>query len=98
MRPLLAESADDPSFQKSFARASELAGDTNRAIEAYAEAAYLNGRPEDAVRQLDSLLKKENIDYVQRARIEARIAAITPEVLEMRRQGIKPSEQPPDRT
>ncbi len=98
LRPLLAESADDPSFQKSFARASELAGDTNRAIEAYAEAAYLNGRPEDAVRQLDSLLKKENIDYVQRARIEARIAAITPEVLEMRRQGIKPSEQPPDRT
>jgi len=98
LRPLLAESADDPGFQKSFARASELAGDTNRAIEAYAEAAYLNGRPEDAVRQLDSLLKKENLDYVQRARIEARIAAITPEVLEMRRQGIKPSQQPPDRT
>lgn len=98
LRPLLAESADDPGFQKSFARASELAGDTNRAIEAYAEAAYLNGRPEDAVRQLNSLLKKESLDYVQRARIEARIAAITPEVLEMRRQGIKPSEQPPDRT
>jgi beta-barrel assembly-enhancing protease len=98
LRPLLAESSTDPLFQKSYARASELAGDVNRAAEAYAEAAYLNGRPEDALKQLDGLLKKENIDYVQRARIEARMAAITPEVLEMRRQGVKPSQQPPDRT
>lgn len=98
LRPLLAQSADDPNLQKSFGRASELAGDTNRAIEAYAEAAYLNGRPEDALKQLDSLLKKENLDYVQRARVEARMAAITPEVLEMRRQGVKPSQQPPDRS
>lgn len=98
LRPLLSQSSADPTFQKSFARASELAGDTNRAIEAYAEAAYLNGRPEDALKQLDSLLKKENLDYVQRARVEARMAAITPEVLEMRRQGVKPSQQPPDRS
>jgi beta-barrel assembly-enhancing protease len=98
LRPLLAQSSDDPLFQKSFARASELAGDVNRASEAYAEAAYLNGRPEDALKQLDGLLKKENIDYVQRARVEARMAAITPEVLEMRRQGVKPSQQPPDRS
>lgn len=98
LRPLLSQSSDDPVFQKSFARASELAGDVNRATEAYAEAAYLNGRPEDALKQLDSLLKKENIDYVQRARVEARMAAITPEVLEMRRQGVKPSQQPPDRS
>ena len=98
LRPLLAQSADDPVFQKSFARASELAGDINRAAEAYAETAYLNGRPEDALKQFDGLLKKENLDYVQRARVEARMAAITPEVLEMRRQGVKPSEQPPDRT
>ena len=98
LRPLLAQSSDDPIFQKSYARASELAGDINRASEAYAEAAYLNGRPEDALKQLDALLKKENIDYVQRARVEARMAAITPEVLEMRRQGVKPSQQPPDRT
>jgi len=98
LRPLLAQSTDDPVFQKSFGRASELAGDINRAAEAYAEVAYLNGRPEDALKQLDGLLKKENLDYVQRARIEARMAAITPEVLEMRRQGVKPSEQPPDRS
>jgi beta-barrel assembly-enhancing protease len=98
LRPLLAQSTDDPVFQKSFARASELAGDINRAAEAYAEAAYLNGRPEDALKQLDGLLKKENLDYIQRARVEARMAAITPEVLEMRRQGVKPSQQPPDRS
>ena len=98
LRPLLAQSFDDPLFQKSYGRASELAGDVNRASEAYAEAAYLNGRPEDALKQLDALLTKENIDYVQRARVEARMAAITPEVLEMRRQGVKPSQQPPDRS
>jgi beta-barrel assembly-enhancing protease len=98
LRPLLSESSDDPVFQKLFARACELAGDVDRATEAYAEAAYLNGRSEDALKQLHALLKKDNVDYVQRARIEARIAVITPEVLEMRRQGIKPSQQPVDRT
>lgn len=98
LRPLLSQSSDDPIFQKSYGRASQLAGDVNRASEAYAEAAYLNGRPEDALKQLDALLKKENIDYVQRARVEARMAAITPEVLEMRRQGVKPSQQPSDRS
>jgi beta-barrel assembly-enhancing protease len=98
LRPLLSQSSDDPVFQKLFARACQLAGDVDRASEAYAEAAYLNGRPEDALKQLDALLKKDNVDYVQRARVEARIAVITPEVLEMRRQGVKPSQQPSDRT
>jgi beta-barrel assembly-enhancing protease len=98
LRPLLSQSSDDPIFQKTFARACQLAGDVDRAAEAYAEVAYLNGRPEDALKQLDALIKKDNVDYVQRARIEARIAVITPEVLEMRRQGVKPSQQPSDRT
>jgi predicted Zn-dependent protease len=96
LRPLLSDGADDPLFQQNFARASELAGDVPRAAEAYAEAAYLNGRAEDALNQLNGLLKRDDIDYVQRARIEARIAAMTPEVLEMRRQGVRPQDQRPD--
>ncbi len=88
LRPLLAQSGNDPVFQQRFARASELAGDTVRASEAYAEAAFLNGRPEQALIQLQALKKKPELDYVGRARVDARIETITPLVLEMRRQGI----------
>lgn len=88
LRPLLATSANDPLFQLQFARASELAGDTIRAGEAHAEAAFLNGRAEQALIQLQNLKKREDLDYYARARIDARINAITPQVLELRRQGI----------
>jgi predicted Zn-dependent protease len=96
LRPILPANADDPLFQKSFGRASELAGDESRAGEAFAEAAYLNGRAEDALNQLNSLLKRNDLSYIQRSRIESRIAQITPEVLEMRRQKIRPQDLPPD--
>lgn len=98
LRPLLSSSAENPFFQKNFGRASELAGDLPRAGEAYAEVAYLNGRAEDALNQLGALLKRSDIGYIQRARIETRIAAITPEVLEMRRRGLKPQDQAPDKS
>lgn len=89
LRPLMARSSDDPVFQQHFARANELAGDTARAGEAYAEAAYLNGRPEQALIQLQNLKKQSDLDFYGRARVDARIATITPEVLELRRQGIR---------
>lgn len=88
LRPLLSQSSNDPVFQQRYARASELAGDTLRASEAYAEAAFLNGRPEQALLQLQALKKQPALDYVGRARVDARIESITPTVLEMRRQGI----------
>ncbi len=89
LRPLLAGNADNPMLQRSFARASEIAGDPVRAGEAYAEAAYLSGREEQALVQLNTLKKREDLDYYARARIDARIAQITPVVLELRRQGIR---------
>lgn len=92
LRPLLSQSGNDPVFQQRFARASELAGDTIRASEAYAEAAFLNGRPEQALMQLQALKKQPELDYVGRARVDARIESITPTVLEMRRQGINDPE------
>ncbi|GAB2504850.1 M48 family metalloprotease [Arenimonas alkanexedens] len=97
LRPLMATSGDDPLFQRSFGRASELAGDTIRAGEAFAETAFLNGRAVDALNQLDALKRRDDLDYYQRARIEARMAAITPIVLEMERQGMRPEQQGPDR-
>lgn len=92
LRPLLTSSASDPVFHRTFARASEIAGDPIRAGEAYAEAAYLSGRPEQALLQLNNLKKREDLDYYARARIESRIAAITPTVLELRRQGVHDEE------
>ncbi len=89
LRPLLGSSADDALFQRTYARASEVAGDSVRAGEAYAEAALLGGRPEQALVQLNTLIKRPELDYYARARIEARIAQITPIVLELRRQGIR---------
>ncbi len=89
LRPLLQTSGNDPYFQRTFARASEIAGDPVRAGEAWAEAAYLSGREEQALVQLNTLRKREDLDYYARARIDARIAAITPVVLELRRQGIR---------
>ncbi len=90
LRPLLATgAAADPTFQQAFARASEISGDPVRAGEAWAEAAYLNGRAEQALVQLNTLKKRDDVDYYARARIDARIAAITPVVLELRREGIR---------
>jgi predicted Zn-dependent protease len=93
LRPLLAEGASDPGLQHGFARASEIAGDTIRAGEAYAESAYLGGRPEDALNQLERLKKRDDLDYYQRARIDARIAAMMPTVLEWRDRGLRPQDQ-----
>lgn len=89
LRPLQASAGDDPSFQRVYARASEIAGEPVRAGEAWAEVAYLTGRPEQALLQLETLKRREDVDYYARARIDARIAQITPVVLELRRQGIR---------
>lgn len=89
LRPLLSQSGNDPVFQQRYARASELAGDSVRASEAYAEAAFLSGRPEQALLQLQALKRNPALDYIGRARVDARIEAITPTVLELRRQGVQ---------
>ncbi|MBU6199552.1 MAG: M48 family metallopeptidase [Xanthomonadaceae bacterium] len=93
LRPQLASDDEDPELQTVFARACEIAGDRVRAGEAHADAAYLNGRAEDALNQLKDLTKRSDLTYYQRARIEARIAQITPVVLELRRRKIRPEDQ-----
>ena len=93
LRPLLLSQGEDPDLQSSFARASELAGDPVRAGEAHAEAALLAGGAEDALNQLNALKQRDDLDYYQRARIDARIVEITPWVLELRERGRKASER-----
>lgn len=89
LRNIAADAGGDPTFQTVYARANEIAGDTVRAGEAHAEAAYLTGNPEAALLQLHTLKARPDLDYYARARIDARIAAMTPVVLELRRQGFK---------
>ena len=50
---------------------------------------------EDALNQFSALLKRPDLNYIQRARIEARIAEITPEVMELQRRKIRPQDIPP---
>lgn len=89
LKPLLDDS-DDPNLYSTYGRACDVAGDVNRAAEAYADATYLSGHPEDALAQLKRLAAKPNLDYYTRARVDARIAELTPIVLELRRRGTRP--------
>jgi len=95
LRPAL-DTSEDPDIFRTYARASEKAGQQARAGEAYADASYLSGRPFDALEQLKRLLKRDDLDYYARARIQARIAELTPLVLELRKRKVQ-TEDNPDR-
>ncbi|MDW8479165.1 MAG: M48 family metalloprotease [Xanthomonadales bacterium] len=88
LRPLLQRSPA-PRLYRVFARAAELAGDEIRAAEAHAEAAFLAGELEDALRILQQLARRDDLDRYQRARIDARIADLTPLVLDLRRRLVR---------
>ncbi len=93
LRPLLDEEVDEPTLYRTYGRACSLSGQDIRAAEAYADATYLSGRASDALQQLQRLLERKDLNYYQRARIQARIDYLTPIVLELRRRGIKPEQQ-----
>lgn len=65
-----------------------MSGDPVRAGEAHAEASWLNGRAEQALLQLQTIKHQHQLDYISRARIDARIETLMPEVLELKRQGV----------
>jgi len=93
LRPLLSN-AVEPDIYTAYARASEQAGDSVRAGEAFADAAYYAGRPFDAMEQLKRLLKRDNLDYYARVRIQARISELTPLVLELSKRKIQTRDRP----
>ncbi len=86
LRPLLADS-DQPELYRAYGRAAALAGLDVRAAEAFADATFLSGHAAAALDQLQRLHQRSDLDYAQRARVDARIAELTPIVLEQRRQG-----------
>ncbi|UPG92355.1 M48 family metalloprotease [Luteibacter aegosomaticola] len=97
LRPML-DSSDDPEIFRTYAQASERAGDSIRADEAYANAAYLSGRPFDAMEQLRRLLKRDDLDFYQRSRIQSQIADLTPLLLELRKRRVATDDNPDGRT
>ena len=93
LRPAI-DTSEDPDIFRTYARANDLAGFPARAGEAYADASYLSGRPFDALEQLKRLLKRDDLDYYARARIQARIAELTPLVLELRKRKVQTPDNP----
>jgi predicted Zn-dependent protease len=96
LRPLL-DNADEPEIYSAYARASEKAGDSVRAGEAFADASYYSGRPFDAMEQLKRMLKRTDLDYYARVRIQARIAELTPLVMELHKRRISTDDNPDGR-
>ncbi|MBB6242069.1 putative Zn-dependent protease [Rhodanobacter sp. MP1X3] len=96
LRPLL-DNADEPEIYSAYARASEKAGDSVRAQEAFADASYYSGRPFDAMEQLKRMLKRTDLDYYARVRIQARITELTPLVMELHKRRISTDDNPDGR-
>jgi predicted Zn-dependent protease len=86
LRPVVDRNRDDPGLQELYARANQLAGNTVRAAEAWAQAYFLRGKYEDAMRQLEQTARRGDLDYYERARIDAQVAEWQPIVLRERRR------------
>ena len=76
LRQQLVSQKDDPTLYALYARAANLAGDEIRSTEAIAESYYQRGGVEEAISQLDGLLKQTDLDYYQRARVSARLTEL----------------------
>ena len=75
---LLLRFARDPGLWELHARNAELSGDLVRAAESQAEGTFLRGRAFEALSQLEQVEKRSDLDYYQRARIQAQIARMAP--------------------
>ncbi|NII11805.1 M48 family metalloprotease [Oleiagrimonas sp. C23AA] len=80
LKPLLDDS-EDPSLYQTYGRATDRAGQPVESGIAFADAAYLTGRPVDAMEQLRRLLDRPHLGYYDRAKVQARIDDLTPLVL-----------------
>jgi predicted Zn-dependent protease len=73
LRQQLVTRKNDPTLYALYAQAANLAGEDIRAIEAIAESYYQRGGTEEAITQLESLERRADLDYYQRARVDARL-------------------------
>ena len=82
LRQQLTTRKNDPTLYALYARAANLAGDEVRSTEAIAESYYQRGGTEEAITQLESLEKRSDLDYYQRARVSARLMELRIEASE----------------
>ena len=73
LRQQIVSRGNDPALYELYAQAANLAGDDVRSTEAIAESYYQRGGTEEAITQLESLTRRADLDYYQRARVSARL-------------------------
>jgi predicted Zn-dependent protease len=82
LKQQLVSRKNDPTLYALYARAANLAGNEVRSTEAIAESYYQRGGTEEAITQLESLERRDDLDYYQRARVSARLMELRIEVSE----------------
>ena len=73
LKQQLSRRKTDPALYALYAQAANLAGDEIRSTEAIAESYYQRGGTEEAITQLESLDRRSDLNYYQRARVSARL-------------------------
>ncbi|MBT8070008.1 MAG: M48 family metallopeptidase [Xanthomonadales bacterium] len=73
LKQQLVKRKNDPALYALYARAENLSGNDIKATEAIAESYYQRGGTEEAITQLESLTRRSDLDYYQRARVSARL-------------------------
>ncbi len=73
---------EDPVLYALYAKSANIAGDKIRAGEAIAESYYQRGGTREAIEQLEMLVKDDQLDYYQRARITDRLIELRIEMVE----------------
>ena len=73
LRQQLVTRKNNPTLYALYARAANIAGDDVRSTVAIAESYYQRGGTMEAITQLESLTKRADLNYYQRARVSARL-------------------------
>jgi len=86
LRPYLRRYPDDLRMTELLARAADRSADPVRAAEAVADSYYLRGGVKEAIEQLERVVKRDDLDYYQRSRINARLNELRSEHLRLTAQ------------
>lgn len=83
LRQYLRDYPDDVDMVELYARAADRAGDSVRAAEALAESYYMRGSIPEALVQLERVNDRDDLDYYQRSRVNARLNELRTERLRL---------------
>jgi len=79
LRDYLHRHVDDLRMTELYAQAANRTGQSVRAAEAIADSYYLRGGISEAIEQLERVVKRDDLNYYQRARISARLSELRSE-------------------